>query len=190
MKSRKSRDDGVNERGESDNKKNWKMKKNMQRLGGAGLSLEAFANAKSRNNAYNPALLKKKREFYKNAKHVSKYKKMIKQQGQPNDPSSSVLNTEVQENESRGSSEMYKKNKKRGKEPYSLNELYEKKREEEDKARMEREAITKAKKEARERAEARRKAFREKMFKKTRKGQPVMKYRIEHLLETIQGSKA
>lgn len=57
MKSRKSRDDGVNERGESDNKKNGRMKKNMQRLGGAGLSLEAFANAKSRNNAYNPALL-------------------------------------------------------------------------------------------------------------------------------------
>lgn len=33
-------------------------KKNIQRLGGStGLSLEAFANAKSRNNAYNPALL-------------------------------------------------------------------------------------------------------------------------------------
>jgi len=57
MKSRKSKDGGVKERVENDNKKNWKMKKNMQRLGGAGLSLEAFANAKSRNNAYNPALL-------------------------------------------------------------------------------------------------------------------------------------
>jgi len=96
----------------------------------------------------------------------------------------------VQENESGGAREMYKKNKKKGKEPYSLEELYEKKCGEEEKARMEREAIIKAKKEARERAEARRKALREKMFKKTRKGQPVMKYRIEHLLETIQGSKA
>lgn len=33
------------------------VKKNMQRLGGAGLSLEAFANAKTRNDNYNPALI-------------------------------------------------------------------------------------------------------------------------------------
>lgn len=34
-----------------------KKKKNMVRLGGGGLSLEAFANAKSMNNNYNPALI-------------------------------------------------------------------------------------------------------------------------------------
>ncbi|KAK1559377.1 hypothetical protein Q3G72_013793 [Acer saccharum] len=66
--------------------------------------------------------------------------------------------------------------------------LYEKKHEEEEKARIEGEAMIKAKKEGREKAEAQRKSTRDKMFKSTRYGQPVMKYRIEHLLETIQGS--
>lgn len=70
----------------------------------------------------------------------------------------------------------------------SLEELYKKKHEEKEKERMEREAAIRAKQEGKEKAEARRKALREKMLKKTRKGQPVMKYRIEHLLETIQGS--
>lgn len=53
---------------------------------------------------------------------------------------------------------------------------------------MEKEAIIAAKKEERERAKARRNSTREKMFKRTQKGQPVMKYRIEHLLETIGAS--
>lgn len=65
-----------------------------------------------------------------------------------------------------------------------------KKREEEEKARMEREAIIEAKKEERQRAEVRRKELRQKMFKKTKSGQPVMKYRIEHLLQTLQGSNS
>ncbi|XP_057534202.1 uncharacterized protein LOC130812666 [Amaranthus tricolor] len=162
-------------------------KKNIQRLGGStGLSLEAFANAKSRNNAYNPALLKKKREFYKNAKHVSKYKKILKQQNQHNDESSSVRPIQVNEFESVG--EMRKEDKKNRKGSYSLQKLYEKKHEEQEKARIERECIIKAKKEERERAMSHRKDLREKMFKKTRKGQPVMKYRIEHILETLQNS--
>lgn len=71
---------------------------------------------------------------------------------------------------------------------FSLEELYKKQHEEKERERMEREAVFKEKKEQREKAEARRKSLREKMFKKTRKGQPIMKYRIEHLLETIQGS--
>uniref|UniRef100_A0A803NQF8 rRNA-processing protein FYV7 n=1 Tax=Cannabis sativa TaxID=3483 RepID=A0A803NQF8_CANSA len=86
--------------------------------------------------------------------------------------------------------EMNKKNKKsQNKTKVSLREIYEKKREEEEKARMEKEAAIQAKKEEIDKANAQRKATREKMFKKTRSGQPVMKYRIEHLLETIQGSK-
>ncbi|KMS96960.1 hypothetical protein BVRB_7g180030 [Beta vulgaris subsp. vulgaris] len=178
MKSRNWRDDGSHNREgrvpEVSNNKKKKMK-NMQRLGGAGLSLEAFANAKSRNNAYNPALLKKKREFYKNAKHVNKYKKLLKQQSQPNDQDSVEP------------AEISKENKKNRKGSYSLRDLYVKKHEEQEKARMEREANYKAKKEEKERAESRRKDLREKMFKRTRRGQPVMKYRIEHLLETIQG---
>lgn len=70
----------------------------------------------------------------------------------------------------------------------SLRELYEKKREEDEKARVEKEASIQAKEEQRQMAEARRKSLKGKMFKKTKSGQPVMKFRIEHLLETIQGS--
>lgn len=80
-----------------------------------------------------------------------------------------------------------KKNCKK-KETVGLKQLYDRKREEEEKARMEKEAIIRVKKEEKEKALARRKATREMMLKKNRKGQPVMKYRIDHLLETIQGS--
>ncbi|XP_011033610.1 PREDICTED: DNA ligase 1 isoform X2 [Populus euphratica] len=159
-----------------------KRKKNMKRLGGAaGLSLEAFVNAKANTSSSfsNPALIKKQREFYKNAKYVSKFKKKLKQQHQPNEIPSDA------ENENREGSKMMNKNKRS---KNSLKELYEKRREEEEKAKIEREAILKAKKEERERSESRRKAAREKMFKKTRHGQPVMKYRIEHLLQLVQGS--
>ncbi|KAF9669371.1 hypothetical protein SADUNF_Sadunf14G0100700 [Salix dunnii] len=163
-----------------------KKKKNMKRLGGAaGLSLEAFVNAKSnRSSSFsNPAIIKKQREFYKNAKYVSKFKKKLKQQHQSNELPSDVRPSE-DENENQEGSKMMNKNKSKN----SLKELYEKRREEEERARVEREAILKAKKEGRERAESRRKAEREKMFKKTRHGQPVMKYRIEHLLQAVLGS--
>ena len=66
----------------------------------------------------------------------------------------------------------------------SLKEEYEKKRAEDEKAKKERDAIIQAKREQQEKSEAKRRELREKMFKKTRSGQPVMKYRIEHLLET------
>ena len=66
----------------------------------------------------------------------------------------------------------------------SLSVEYEKKRLEDEKAKKERDAIIQAKKEVREKSEAKRKELREKMLRRTRSGQPVMKYRIEHLLET------
>ena len=66
----------------------------------------------------------------------------------------------------------------------SLKEEYEKKREEDEKAKKEWDVIIQAKREQQEKSEAKRRELREKMFKKTRSGQPVMKYRIEHLLET------
>jgi len=66
----------------------------------------------------------------------------------------------------------------------SLKEEYEKKRAEDEKAKKERDAIIQAKREQQEKSEVKRRELREKMFKKTRSGQPVMKYRIEHLLET------
>ncbi|KAL3725455.1 hypothetical protein ACJRO7_030477 [Eucalyptus globulus] len=162
-----------------------KKKQNVTRLGGGGLSLEAFANIKSttNRNQYNPALIKKKREFYKNAKYISKYKKSLKHLSEPNDPSAVKPSEDTKEMDK---SEKRNKNEKRG--SNSLRELYEKKREEEEIARKEREVVAQAKKEEREKAEARRKAERVKMFKKTRSGQPVMKYRIEHLLQSMQGS--
>ncbi|KAL2936734.1 rRNA-processing protein FYV7 [Bienertia sinuspersici] len=94
----------------------------------------------------------------------------------------------MQVNESEGAGLVSKNGKKNRKGSHSLQELYEKKREEQEKARMEREAFFKARAEQKAKAESHRKDLREKMFKKTRKGQPVMKYRIEHILETLQGS--
>ncbi|XP_028765448.1 stress response protein NST1 [Neltuma alba] len=163
-----------------------KQKNNLPRLGAGGLSLHAFANAKSKDNHYNPALIKKQREFYKNAKKVNKFKKLLKQQNEQNDVS---LPQRMIESEN-GVEEDRDNNKKRIRKDASLRleELYKKKHEEKEKERLEREAAIKAKKEEIEKAESRRKAMRDKMFKKTRKGQPVMKYRIEHLLETIQDS--
>lgn len=58
MKRREPKDDGIMDGSKSNtigkNKKN-KKKKNIQRLGGTALSLEAFANAKSTNQHHNPA---------------------------------------------------------------------------------------------------------------------------------------
>ncbi|KAJ9171875.1 hypothetical protein P3X46_015179 [Hevea brasiliensis] len=188
MKNRSSKEgEEKNEKISSPNSIGMKRKKNMMRLGGPGLSLEAFANAKSTSNQYNPALIKKQREFYKNAKYVRMFKKKLKQQNQPDDHSSVVKPME-DKNESGESSKMMKKKKNKKNGSYSLREMYEKQHKEKEEARIEREAIIKAKKEERGKALAHRKAERGKMYKKTRHGQPVMKYRIEHLLQTIQGS--
>jgi hypothetical protein len=55
VKNRKLKD---KENGEKINgSESIKMKKNKKRLGGRGLSLEAFANAKSKRDFYNPALI-------------------------------------------------------------------------------------------------------------------------------------
>ncbi|TKY61829.1 DNA ligase [Spatholobus suberectus] len=182
MKKNEERSDNHNKE-----KKHIMMKKkNISRLGGSGLSLDAFANAKSKNNHYNPALIKKQRELYKNAKNVNKFKKLLKQQNQQNDPSLAQRLIE-NVNETEECKDKHERRKKKNG-ALSLEELYKKQHEEKENERMEREAVLRVKKEEREQAEARRKAMREKMLKKTRKGQPVMKYRIEHLLETIQAS--
>ncbi|KAK9945584.1 hypothetical protein M0R45_011092 [Rubus argutus] len=178
---------GAENREKSDALKSAYHKKNsMKSKNTRSLSLEAFGGPKSTNSYFNPAIIKKQREFYKNAKYVNKYKKSVKQQ-QTNAPS--AIRPLEEENETADGSKMSQNNKKRKKtESSNLIKIYEKKHEEKEKARMEREAIFQAKKEEREKSEARRKAVREKMMKRTHKGQPVMKYRIQHLLETIQGS--
>ncbi|KAF5206887.1 E3 ubiquitin-protein ligase miel1 [Thalictrum thalictroides] len=163
-------------------------KKNQKRLGGKGLSLEVFANAKSKDNNYNPAIIKKKREFYKNAKYVKKYKQTLKQQSEPQHRP--FVNRTISEegdvtNLSKGIENKNKRNTK-----LSLEGLYANKRQEQEKARLEKEALFQAKKEARERTEGQRKEIRERMYKKTKSGQPVMKYRMEHLLQSIEGSQS
>lgn len=86
-------------------------------------------------------------------------------------------------------SKMKRENEKSNKNfTLSLRELYEKTREEKEKERMEREAIIQANKEERERANARRNATRERLYKKKRSWQSIMKDRIEHLLENSQGA--
>ncbi|XP_062144817.1 uncharacterized protein LOC133852150 [Alnus glutinosa] len=186
MKNRKLKD---KENGEKINgSESIKMKKNKKRLGGRGLSLEAFANAKSKRDFYNPALIKKKKEFYKNAKNVKKYKKLLKQQSQQHDISLAISPLE-EENETEDGSTMSMKNKNNKNHGIpSLKELYKQKHEKKERTRIEMVALNEAKMEEREKAEARRKSAKEKMFKKTQAGQPVMKYRIEHLLETIEKS--
>ncbi|CAJ1879649.1 unnamed protein product [Sphenostylis stenocarpa] len=177
------------ERGDNHNEKKRMMmrRKNISRLGGGGLSLDTFANAKSKNNHYNPALIKKQREFYKNAKNVNKFKKLLKQQNQQNGPTL-PQGHEENVNETDEYKDKSEERRRMKSSAFSLEELYKKQHEEKEKERMEREAVLRVKKEEREQAEGRRKTMREKMLKKTRRGQPVMKYRIEHLLETIQGS--
>ncbi|XP_075483416.1 uncharacterized protein LOC142523563 [Primulina tabacum] len=169
--------------------KNQKMKKNMQRLGGngGGLSLESFANAKTRSGSYNPSLIKKQREFYKNAKHLRKFKKSLKQLEQENVPSTTIRPFEGGKEAEEGDN-VNRQKKKNTRCAQSLQQLYEQKRGEDEKARAERDAVIQVRKQEIQQVEARRRALKEKMYKKTKSGQPVMKYRIEHLLETIQGS--
>ncbi|XP_039135682.1 rRNA-processing protein FYV7 [Dioscorea cayenensis subsp. rotundata] len=168
--------------------KKTNRKRNEKRLGGRGLSLEAFANAKSGPSGYNPSIIKKQREFYRNAKFVSKYKKLVQDQSQSGNHLSLAPKLE---DDDEGENEMdlsnrrnNKKNKKKNN-LQSVREEFEKKQAEKEKARMEKEALMQAKKEERARAEAKRKTLRENMFKRTRSGQPVMKYRVSHLLEGI-----
>lgn len=128
------------------------------------------------------SFLEKQREFYKNAKYISKFNKSVKKEGQQ-------IELKVGDG-SENTSGANKRSKSRdNKAKYSLGEIYKKKSEELEKERREREAVIKAKNEERQAKEARRKADKVKMFKKTRHGQPVMKYRIERLLESIQGSQ-
>ncbi|GMY16482.1 protein PXR1 isoform X1 [Fagus crenata] len=100
MKNRKPKDE--QNKGKINGSDSIKMKsKYKKRLRGGGLSLEAFANAKSRGDFYNPALLSKEAKgVYKNAKYAKKYKKLLKQQSEAHDISSAIRSLE-DENETK-----------------------------------------------------------------------------------------
>lgn len=65
-------------------------------------------------------------------------------------------------------------------------EEYEKKRQEEEAVRKERQEAYAKQQVAREKSKQERKDVQNKLRKKTKKGQPVMKHRMEHLLDTLQ----
>lgn len=123
----------------------------------------------------------KQKEFYKNAKYVSKFRKSMKQQNF-HDKNETGESSKVDDNDD-DDKQKGKSNKRIG-----LEDLYKQTKEEMEKVRMEKEAAFQAKKEAKEEAESRRKVAKGKMMRKTRRGQPVMKYRIENLLESIKKS--
>ncbi|KAL1188390.1 hypothetical protein V5N11_031762 [Cardamine amara subsp. amara] len=173
-----------------------KKKKNMKRLGGGGLSLQTFANLKSQNNRYNPSLIKKQKEFYKNAKYVSKFRKSMKQQNihDQNETGQSRKQQNIHDHNETGESSKVNDNddddrqKGKPKKRIGVEDLYKKTKEEMDKVRLEREAAFQENKKAKEEAQSRRKIAKSKMMRRTQHGQPVMKYRIEHLLEQIKKS--
>ncbi|KAI0504016.1 hypothetical protein KFK09_014963 [Dendrobium nobile] len=160
-------------------------KKNEKRIGGKALSLAAFANAKSRPSGYNPSFIKKQREFYRNAKCINKFKKSVKRDSQFEERRHSLPNIEATNEDDENVLKSRKINKKKKTSLKALGEEVEEKRAEAEKLRMEREAMIQAKKEERAKAEAKRKFLRDNMSKRTRSGQPVMKYRIQHILEGL-----
>ncbi|KAG0610428.1 hypothetical protein M758_7G064500 [Ceratodon purpureus] len=67
-----------------------------------------------------------------------------------------------------------------------LREEYEKKKQEEEEIKKEKRALFEEQQAAREKSKKERKEVQKKFRKTTGKGQPVMKHRMEHLLESIQ----
>lgn len=198
-------------------------------LGGKGLSLPAFANAKSK-PAFNPSELRKQREYYKNAKEVKKYRKLVKRLGNEehdnqlqidmttsefdndeaeaeeqtktikqhpyisdvydNEESVPANDRKVNRKDTSGHNQKHKsKNSENSKNTLEkMRKEYEKLQQEKELLRKEREAELAAKRAAHEKAEAKRKDMKSKMCRRTKSGQPIMKFRMEHLLDRIQNS--
>mgnify|MGYP000647988370 FL=1 len=70
-----------------------------------------------------------------------------------------------------------------------VREEFVKKKQEEERMKEEREKDRKFREEKQVKALQKRKELKSKMFKKTHHGQPLMKHRLEHILETIQQQK-
>eukprot|EP00250_Pteridium_aquilinum_P003819 c14098_g1_i1 orf=78-653(+) len=182
-----------------------KKRKSRQRLGGGGgLSLPAFVNAKSKPRL-NPADVRKKREHYENAKKVKKYRKLVKHTPHQEQKTSTeesiggsntdkyivhVPTSDSNASQQRLTSDFVKKTKclsgKRRNALEGLRQDFIKKKQEEDRVKAERMEALKVKEEARIKATQRRKDFKAKMFKRTNSGQPLMKHRLQHILESLQ----
>ncbi|KAL0876073.1 hypothetical protein Bca101_025778 [Brassica carinata] len=151
-----------------------------------GMVPEAFIYIYRSVLTYSP---QKQKEYYKNAKYVSKFRKSMKQQNVL-EKDEMKLQSFHGDGETGENSKLVDDDKRKGKshKRIGVEEVYKQTREEMEKARREREEAFQAKKQAKEEAESRRKAAKGKMMRKTQHGQPVMKYRIEHLLESIKKS--
>ena len=117
---------------------------------------------------------------------MSKFRKSLKQQNSHEKDEMKMQSFHEEDETGESSSKVANKGKSHKR--IGVEEVYKQTREEMEKARREREEAFQAKKQAKEEAESRRKAAKGKMMRKTRHGQPVMKYRIEHLLESIKKS--
>ncbi|CAN5963013.1 unnamed protein product [Sphagnum jensenii] len=177
------RTDGNADKGESGGRGCAFFKKNKKRNllggGGGGLSLEALAFCKNKPFA-TASQIRKQRELYQNAKKVQKYRKTVKhlaEEGHKFEPCIGLTTSDA-EVETRGRVQVQSKLEK-------LRQQSEKKEEEEKLRTEKREAIARQQ-EACDKAQCERKDAQRKMRKKTQRGQPVMKHRIEHLLDTLQ----
>ncbi|MCO5558948.1 hypothetical protein L7F22_012539 [Adiantum nelumboides] len=153
-----------------------------QRLGSAGgsITLPAFVNAKSKPR-FNPAVLRKKSKQFENAKTIKKYKKLAN--CLPNEEGFSGV--PVTEQKVTHVSKRYGPTK--GKNVIeALRKDFVEKKEEKDRLRAERLEALKIKEEARAKALQVRKNLKAKMFKRTSSGQPLMKHRVQHILDSIQ----
>ncbi|KAI5071680.1 hypothetical protein GOP47_0013931 [Adiantum capillus-veneris] len=171
---------------------------------GGGLTLPAFVNAKSKPR-FNLADLRKKDKEFEDAKTIKKYKKLVK--GSPREEVrpifeefSGVLGAEGKATPvSKSNSNRFQGShtalfvRKEGHGPNkgknaleALRKDYVKKKEEEDRLKAERLEALKAKEEVRSKALQTRKNLKAKMFKRTNSGQPLMKHRLEHILDSIQ----
>lgn len=176
-----------------------------KRLGGKGLSLDAFVRAKGKPR-YNPSDIRKHREHYENAKKVKTYRTMIKQipqleqdaqkdigmQEERLDYNANVLGCNssfTRESHPQAKRLPAHKNKKWKNGNNTLERMrhdYMERKQDEEKLKQAREEAQREKDEADKMALKKRKELKVKMFKKTSTGQPLMKHRLEHILERLQ----
>lgn len=178
------------------------LRKRKKRLGGKGLGLEAFVKAKSKPSVI-PSDIKKRREYLENAKTLKKYKTMINQlpkqdseQGpstsekQP-DPNSSSIGRDISHRECHTSAKKptlhrNHESKERSNPLQRTRQKFLQKKQAAAKLKHERDECLQAKEEAQKKALQTRKELKSQMFKRTNTGQPVMKHRLQHILECLQ----
>lgn len=191
-----------------------RQQKHTKRLGGGGLSLEAFAAAKSKPFT-SPAQIREHREGYQNAKKVQKYKKLVAQlgghdRGLRNEETAGIPG-KVQDKEiaiDKSASEkrsgvgfpsrklplldthgkQYNHRRKQLQRPKDISQMERDKvrKNEFEEKEKDVDQVHGEEQEAREKLNHDNKVTQVRLRKKTQRGQPVMKHQMERLLEVIQ----